>query len=1102
MDSAIQNLSEESHDLRERFDRLAQDLEIAAANLRNPGRLPSSVLDAALAGMRADFASVVQLADVIAGRLGVSTNRESLESLQQIDNLVLEIERNQGSKLIAMAREMLNEIIRLRHRDGRLQNEIQKIAKAAQDLLNRLAGAVESQTLEVAEDLVKAHHPLSALLKLAKEHQVLDEGEQIPLADLVKGELGTGVMLAAVQGHLLPSSAVAPSDFKLPQAEPKAGKKVAEAASVDLSPVSESSLDLNLVENAARSTVDKRPPVAADEATEPPILPEIARWAEPVVYCKSDADPTPIVANHSTPAVVAATGEESTVTDKVSPLPESRQSEPLPDELASLEAFSDRYYINSRGQVVPAWWREDRAEFAARVGAALPQELQNRRLNRVWIFCAALEAMGEVPPWSSMDVAAIAALEVEPGAASAGADPMRLERLKEPESGRNCVDLRLPLFLEALRPASAFPLDYQSIDTLIDSARFQNSDLREFVRKSLKVHSGGRSAIELLRDRVEDRPERSPQDLASRLAAERKKFRDEIAHLWSAAGGKISQTHSREAWNRFMQKIEPTVKVLYPQPQGDERWNVVEMEQRVANIEDMHKRIADLGDVKKGDRSRADNAAAHIAKLAMDINHWMREWQNSQHRPTRQVEPLLPDAETRNLLSSTVERHDDPLEAFCVRILRSSFQDSKVIGEVAAVGGLMFQLQDYLSCPDLLGVMAAGSVDCTSSDSPPPRGHVRQLEEPVRAAAYLLESAKSPAAGSFQMLVHHLRERRRFDLLESVYSMLPLTDQDAVRRASREHSQTTSRLLTELHKRWRYLCDLASPAASSLEKTYKDAAQICSEKLADPISPHLLLEWLRRLCDHGDQQVRINVERLRQRAQTVQDDERRRVILGHIQQEQFADALWSLGETPQQAQRWRRETPWRTSASETFCDPLETMRRHEKALDYAQELIQHWRSGYQGGNQTIDRPLRTKFAHMMFSTGQRERSESPSGSNDNDAFRVPCNAIVDWFAQQNLNPCFLPQLRRFAKLVILTPLARVDSPSLSGTTSESRRRRKGQSVRDSRPAIDASGPRGVSGRVPRFKSFRRYDRRPRLVPIAQPRWPPNQLGCRVTGTRL
>lgn len=67
---------------------------------------------------------------------------------------------------------------------------------------------------------------------------------------------------------------------------------------------------------------------------------------------------------------------------------------------------------------------------------------------------------------------------------------------------------------------------------------------------------------------------------------------------------------------------------------------------------------------------------------------------------------------------------------------------------------------------------------------------------------------------------------------------------------------------------------------------------------------------------------------------------------------------------------------------------------------------------------------------MIFTVGNAERPKAPSGTNEVDAFRVPSRSIVDWFAQQNLNPCFLPQVRSFPELVIMTPFERVDSASL------------------------------------------------------------------------
>jgi hypothetical protein len=67
---------------------------------------------------------------------------------------------------------------------------------------------------------------------------------------------------------------------------------------------------------------------------------------------------------------------------------------------------------------------------------------------------------------------------------------------------------------------------------------------------------------------------------------------------------------------------------------------------------------------------------------------------------------------------------------------------------------------------------------------------------------------------------------------------------------------------------------------------------------------------------------------------------------------------------------------------------------------------------------------------MMFSsTDKDDASSKPRGRNESSGFRVSCKNVLDWFAAQKLNPTFVPQLRQYSDIIILTPLVKSSSPS-------------------------------------------------------------------------
>lgn len=1035
MDAELDLILTELNGLRERFDGLAQLLIDAAERLKSPGIVPSESLDLELARIRSDFAVVSARVRSLANSSGPATESELAESLDGLGSELRHIQQAYGSQLIGDAQETLRAVVQLRHRDGRLQIELQSIKQDALQTLDQLKGTSTSDLLSLANLIVNRRHPAAALLVLATDHHNLDEERQAPMFDLVAEAYGTRIVLAAVEGRLM--GGPANDATKAADMTPDAGPDTSSASPTTgiLIETTDAVPDHHRVEKEE----PLEPPASPQRddphlhRPEPPLTPRL------VEVDKRDAIVSVPGTGLEPPPAAAPPVTESPITEPPAfhrdslraievdtPSQETQHFEPLPDDLTTFAVFCERHYVSVRDKVEPAWWHHEKAEFTARVrDDAMLREMQNGHLNRVWLFNAALEDAAQTPRWSTADIASLAALAAQPLAATAGVEPDRLERLKGYEMSPHCMDLRLPLFLEAMRPANSAALDYDRIDLLIESARFETSDLAEFIRKSLKVHFHGQCALDLLRRRLDHGPQRSCDDIADEFARARLKLREVMVQLWSGAGGKIQRTHCREAWDRFIRRIEPVVKDLYPPPQGKHRWNVAEMDRRIAGINDVHRKVADKGDVKYGDRHRSNNAAAYIVELAGQVNSLLRELQQAELQAVPQLESLLPESESRRLAEPPVSEID-PLERLCCQIFRQSLTAACPVG--TACPPLSLGLGDFLTCPDLLSTFESGAIDCSDLPGISPWADVRKIAQPQLAAAYLLECPATVIKGGADVLVQQVKLRRRFDLLELIAPLTRADDHEAAHRQAREFGQEATELLMRLHQRWRHLSDMASPAAPSLGAAYKEASDLFSQHLEKRRSPKLLLEWLSRLCRHGEHQEQITAQRLEQRAQSLTDAERRQSALEYVRKRQYADALWALGEIPHAEERWRRETIWRAEAKDTYSSPLSVLRRHKKLLDYAEKLIESWESGYQGSQQG-DRPLRTKFAHMMFSPTQQV-GNLPIGSNDSDAFRVPCKSIVDWIAQQNLNPSFVPQLRRFKDLLVITPNERVESAAL------------------------------------------------------------------------
>lgn len=1051
MESPVQDILKQLQALRGDFEGLAVEFESAAKILRSPGLPPVPELTTELVRVRESHNDICSRVSAVALSVGVSRGEILRSSLDEIEGDLRRLEKEHHQSMMSAVRLLLEQILRLKHRDGRLNSEMQVVEDAARDFHARFVNAKDDpQILQDAAEMLALRHPLSALVRLAVQGATLDEDEQVPLAELVEQAFGKRVLLAAVQGHLgeepVPlkskeggAQSAAQFDHKSPSTE-----LVAPPTTLDVppQPSDEQSCFESLPKEhngaaPSRPASENETSSAASNVQEGSELPEFAVIAVGDVGClRPPDDCRPSTPGVGSASVVDAT-EESISSDGQENVEEKRNNESgeclsdarqqaLPEELASYQKFSEWYYLTSSDCIEPAWWLSKPAEFAAQANTLMETRLSSRQLGHVWLLCDALQQIGQKPQWSPQDVAAFAQLHAQPHSPIAGTDPQRLERLKRNVAVDGPADLRLPLMLESLRPSSALPLDYDTIDRLVNAAKFRHPELREFVRKSLKTHFHGHSVMSHLQQ-LEKKPlQRSEAGIRSELAQKRSRFREEMTQLWSAAGGTIRQTHCREVWQRFILKIESHAKRLYPPPHGAVSWNVVDTETWILAISGMHRKLADKGDVKHDDRRHADKAAAHIAKLATDINNLMRELQNSHQQQTAHLEIVLPTHEAILLTSPDFSGPTDILEIQFTNILKKIVSGNPSDSDELGIDGLSLSLADFVAYPELLAEMK--QIDCGGHTPPPPCAQAREVHSSPRAASYLLERSHESATGGLDILVRSLRERRRFDLLGKVHRLLSDADRDAVRHATREQAQELNRLLADLHRRWRHLFDMAAPTASDLRMTYQEAVKLSQEQLNRFRSP-LFLAWLRKLHEYGDREIELTRQRLRQRACRVADADRQLIVLRHIEQQQYTEALWCLGEPPANVDRWRRETIWRHKAEETFPDPLDVLRRHQGSLDYAEDLIIHWRKGYQGGNQTIDRPLRTKFAHLMFSPGQQEPSK-PSGINDTSGFRVLTSTLVRWFANQNLNPCFLPQVRRFSDIIILTPIDRVESSSL------------------------------------------------------------------------
>jgi hypothetical protein len=343
---------------------------------------------------------------------------------------------------------------------------------------------------------------------------------------------------------------------------------------------------------------------------------------------------------------------------------------------------------------------------------------------------------------------------------------------------------------------------------------------------------------------------------------------------------------------------------------------------------------------------------------------------------------------------------------------------------------LVLRLEDFVRLPDLLAVMPPLEIQSAASLEKDLTVAVADVLEPVKGAAFFLTLDRDLEAGGIDVLLNRIQERRRCDLLERLRNGLKRTDSARLDRAIIEERHTVSALLERLHEHWRHLDELAEPVSRILVGVYEQGERHRDVSLEKDMPYPLLGAWLERVCQHATLAEAAAVRNLQRRAARATGS-CRAAAFAAIHERSYLDAQYALGEASVQNRTPRRETLWRAQAKQRFPDPVHSLVEIGQSQSELTELIGDWRRGIAGGTLTVDRPLRTKFARLMFASQDKEKSNKPRGDNSaSEAFIVNCKGLAQWITDLAFNPSYVPQLHSYSELVILTPLERVASPAL------------------------------------------------------------------------
>ena len=728
---------------------------------------------------------------------------------------------------------------------------------------------------------------------------------------------------------------------------------------------------------------------------------------------------------------------EPTISSPTPPIPSFNR---LDERLHSFDAFRQAFWLNSSGQVVEAPWR-DRECFTAELTQALHQALDHREFGRAFLFVQALDNL--IPPkeWVLDDWRCAETISESPAAISSGFSYSRTQRLRSTIGGvSRTEDLRLALFLEAVRPNPESTFSPRDLEWFMEKLPFHDQNLAEVVAYLFQGNVAGIDPLAVLKAQMAHGREMNRVQLEAELKQHCRQLRTHIAQIWSAAGGRIQHTHCRNAWKKFMEHIIEPLRdqMLVTDDPGKLIAQLPELRTRLRRLMKAYAQIMDDAEVGKYDRKTTDRAANELASMFKDIVDGAERLQTLANSTTPTTRPV-PTKAVRHLLDPSIIFQS--VEELCRQIFlclmecwtgcRPLRMDARLLRDKPALLGEMDPeaLREFRFVRDGLPVNA--------------------FRPPHLAAAAILSQQPiyydTPVATEDDLLAE-IREHaleayaHRPDLLSCLSTLprplLESSDRNRLHRFASDLGDEVFRAaetLTALARQCHDL-DLVAPMQTALQPTIEAArhsadAGITHVGLTDGL---LLRGWIDYLicavtgakdCAIASYRQAIsdqNPDRIVDFEEAIAHNDLRRIPLLLSGYELINSS--SLPEL--------RRTPWRTlerirEIASCWIDDVE--QHHKNSGEEIRELITLWISP--SGNPNTRQKFRRLFYRLI--SGEegigyaRRKRVFPDGlvrgGFDGTAVHIQCRVIRKMFRQNGLNPTFLPQLADYAEIVLLSP---------------------------------------------------------------------------------
>lgn len=739
----------------------------------------------------------------------------------------------------------------------------------------------------------------------------------------------------------------------------------------------------------------------ADSTAGEPRQPADALGASPA---PPPSDPPPAQRSSSGPTSIEAS-------PLAGPSSDLRTATSLPPELGAFHAFSQRYWTD-HGRVMVAPWESP--DFTSAVSSRLREALE-RGPSRAWeglIAARALESLGVAPRLSEKNIRASAAIWAAPLSESAGADQDRCGRLRARAEENSSQ--RVALVLESLRP-SLDHLHQHEISPIIEAADFESGALRVVVERFLSLRAQGHDPVALARQASVAVPARQPASSGTILDA-RRELLNLVTRMWSAAGGKIQRTHCRRAWSEFIEGIQPFLVRLYPPPRGDDRWTVAEALRETGTYSVALEALCEKYEALFDDRRRMLRAAGEIEDAARRVV--MLRHEELAGGKGAKVPLPLPEVELGQLRTHHLRA---PEEEFARALL---LQVLDVAASPSAIHPLAIKSSDVYARPNLLRVFKElpkeASETLKNADSV--LGYADDLGDPVRAAAILNQPAKNDDGANFDAFVADLEKSQSYSVLSLIARSL---DERLQRKVHAERSGALGQLaqaLSLISQDVEDLSQLGNRFTPSV-KEIRDGARLLIEQGDVTLDATLTKAWLDRVHETAVRMVAEHVANLEREAAARDDEAEIRLALN---QGHYGRAIRLLRGHEGTELRAARQTEWREDAEANRAVLQQALDSSPDAKLKA--LVGAWRIGVKADAVRADRTLRTEFVRLITDGRDLGRESAPA------FIALPIASITGELTRAQLMPTWMPQLSRFARLLVLTPPVSPEQPSFRQAT--------------------------------------------------------------------